>query len=950
MAARSTPPSEHRGWRASRGIVFAVLAVAAAAAMSVVARPWVSATPFALFHLAIVAATLRSGPWAGWIATGLAVLAVDWLLLEPIGALTLDPPSLAALLVSGIVGGMLVMLVTRIQRHEQIGRQRQREVERLNRLYDALSRINQVIVTETARDHLFGEVCRILVERGGFGMAWIGWHDPEARRLVPVASWGDASGYLRDLEIRTDTTSEAQGPSGIAFRENRPYVADDAQRDPATVPWRARLARHGYRASAAFPIRRGQAPGGTLNVYAREAGFFRTQEVALLEEAVSDLSFALDSAEREEARRRAEAEAARERRLVDRMFESIPGVLYLYDEAGRFLRWNANFLAATGYTDEEMAARHPLDFFRGEEAGLLAERIGAVFATGEASIEAEFVAKDGSARPYLFTGRRVELDGRPCLVGIGIDISDRVQAEVERRRSEERYHSTLENLMEGGQLIGRDWRYLYLNPAAEIQNRRPNADLLGRTMLECWPGIEDTPVLGALRRCMEERVATYIETEFTFPDGTSRWFEVRAQPVPEGLFVLSIDVTGRREAEAGARELRQRLEMVVEHLREGLVIADPAGEHFHWNPAALRILGFDDLEEGRRRRAEFGTIFEIFGSDGTPLPNERWPLARVRRGESIEDLEVRVRRRDRDWERIISYAGTPVTLAEGRQLAFVTLRDVTARVKAEQALREAKSGLERSVAERTAELQTALVRAEGSDRLKSAFLATMSHELRTPLNSIIGFTGILLQELPGPLNPEQTKQLGMVRSSARHLLDLINDVLDISKIEAGQLEVRQEPLDLRTAIGRALATVKPMADQRGLFLELRAPADLPILVSDRRRVDQILLNLLHNAVKFTERGGVTLTVGLGVSVADGRPAVQIAVTDTGIGIAPDDLATLFQPFRQLDTGLARQHEGTGLGLAICRRLAQLLGGEIQATSTPGVGSTFVATLPIEPGT
>jgi len=315
---------------------------------------------------------------------------------------------------------------------------------------------------------------------------------------------------------------------------------------------------------------------------------------------------------------------------------------------------------------------------------------------------------------------------------------------------------------------------------------------------------------------MQERIALHDEVEFVFPDGSSGWFDIRSQPAPEGIFVLSIDVSERKAAE--------------------------------------------------------------------------------------------------------------------------------------RALHELNENLERRVATRTDELQMALIRAESADRVKSAFLATMSHELRTPLNSILGFTGIILQGLAGPLTPEQTKQLGMVQRSSQHLLALINDVLDISKIEAGEMKVHFESFDLCASIEHVKDLIAPLAQRNGLTLNVTVPVELPPLVSDRRRVVQILLNLLNNAVKFTKKGMISLTVELIGNPDLGEPrSVRMQVADTGMGIKKEDLSVLFEPFRQLDSSLARQHEGTGLGLAICRRFATLLGGNVHAESTIDVGSVFTVILPLTPG-
>jgi len=232
---------------------------------------------------------------------------------------------------------------------------------------------------------------------------------------------------------------------------------------------------------------------------------------------------------------------------------------------------------------------------------------------------------------------------------------------------------------------------------------------------------------------------------------------------------------------------------------------------------------------------------------------------------------------------------------------------------------------------------------EAVSRHKSEFLANMSHELRTPLNAIIGFSEVLGEQMFGPLNEKQAEYAQDILSSGRHLLSLINDILDLSKIEAGRMELELGRFHLPTTVENALTLVRERATRHGLGLEVSLDPRLGDFVGDERKIRQVLLNLLSNAVKFTPPGG---RIGIQAMPTDG--AVELSVSDTGIGIAPGDQAVIFEEFRQVGTDYARKREGTGLGLALARRFVSLHGGEIWVKSELGKGSTFTFKLPVRP--
>jgi signal transduction histidine kinase len=396
-------------------------------------------------------------------------------------------------------------------------------------------------------------------------------------------------------------------------------------------------------------------------------------------------------------------------------------------------------------------------------------------------------------------------------------------------------------------------------------------------------------------------------------------------------------------AEADVRAERDRLDLIIDSVADPILVTDPSGKILLMNTPGERLFtapegSSDELQRAvRTNDAHFTSFVSNVFLSGTS--------ARFRGEIGLTDPEAN---RPLPVEAISG----KVMSEHGEVTAVVTIlhdrTEALEKARLYEQLERASKELEEKVREATAELvrrnellQRQAIELEQASQLKSQFLANMSHEFRTPLNAILGYTSMLLQGVNGELTAPQKRNLTRVDSNAKHLLNIINDLLDISRIEAGKMPLHAEQFELPTLIGELLAEAEPLIQQARLSASTELPSELPPLTSDRQKVKQIVLNLLTNAIKFTPHGAVRVSAGYD----SGRDEVTISVKDTGIGIAEKDQQKIFEDFRQADDSVTRQYGGAGLGLSICRRLANMLGGRITVDSRVGAGSTFTLRVP-----
>jgi two-component system cell cycle sensor histidine kinase PleC len=425
--------------------------------------------------------------------------------------------------------------------------------------------------------------------------------------------------------------------------------------------------------------------------------------------------------------------------------------------------------------------------------------------------------------------------------------------------------------------------------------------------------------------------------------GRPVWIDARGQGFgksPEGGFAriigVALDVTEERLAQARAQSAETRLRDAIESVSEAFVLWDRNGRLLMSNRNYRSFFRLEPqvLKPGIERE-ELETLAKLAIRQEFPALGGR---KGVREAELVDGRWVQIS------ERTTAEGGLVVTAAD---ITALKAQEEARRIN-EDELRRAVVNLERSqeqLSELARKYEQEKVRAEGANQAKSEFLANMSHELRTPLNAINGFSEIMIAEMYGPLGDARYRSYCQdILSSGQHLLALISDILDMSKIEAGKMSLRFEPLSLEEVAEDALRLVRNRAEAAGLALRLDFD-DLPDVEADYRAIKQVLLNLLSNAVKFTPRGGrVTVRAELRNDAVGQR--VRISVHDTGIGITPDDLARLARPFEQIESQHAKTQQGTGLGLALTKALVEMHGGLLDLRSAPGQGTSAIFSLPV----
>ncbi len=621
--------------------------------------------------------------------------------------------------------------------------------------------------------------------------------------------------------------------------------------------------------------------------------------------------------------------------IEDAVMEAAMDAIVMMNHEGKILRWNAAAEHIFGYARDEAVGQ--------EMASLIIppalrdthrHGLARYLETGENAVvgkrlEITAVRRSGEEFPIELAVARLEQPGQPLFVGYVRDLTGMKRVEQERAQLARSNNLLLNSTIEGIYGVDLNGNCTFINKAGARMLGYAPEEIIGKNVHALThhhrPDGSPYPVESCLiyQAFRNGRSCRRDDEVFWRRDGSSFAVEYSSAPIIEngviqGAGVTFTDIAKRKQAEEDLRHSEERFRSLIEATSQIVWTNTAQGEMRGDQPGWARYTG--------QRYAQYQGYgwADAVHPDDREYSVEEWKKAVSNR--AIYHIEMRVRRYDGVYRQFL-VRGVPVLETDGSIREWVGVHiDITERKQDEEELLRAKDAAEAAV------------------RAKSEFLATMSHEIRTPMNAVIGMTGLMLDT---NLTLEQQEYAHIIRDSGDALLTIINDILDYSKIEAGQLEVEHRPFDVRECIETAMDLLATRAAEKGLELAYVIEPNTPTtVVGDVTRVRQILVNLLSNAVKFTEQGEVVLSLSAQAGEGE-RAELQFTVRDTGIGIPADRMDRLFRSFSQVDASTTRKYGGTGLGLVICKRLCEMMNGSIRVESRVGQGSTFFVTLPVE---
>lgn len=590
------------------------------------------------------------------------------------------------------------------------------------------------------------------------------------------------------------------------------------------------------------------------------------------------------------------------------------------------VHWSDQFFRICGYEPNEVtpSVRLSLDMVHPDDRQVTEYMFRQTLEFGnDYRVENRIVRPDGSIR-YVYSQAIVDKDisGKPLrLRGVFFDITDRKEAEEARHQQEERYHQIIHSLAEGLQILDHDFRFVYLNPAALQQSHYTEDQIIGKTAMELYPGVEDSELFRTLKQCLNEKCSKIIESEFTFPDGSKNLFELRIKPWIEGLLILSVDITERKRAEEHKLKAEARYRALVENSSEGITLMDKDFKVIYRSPANSKITGWTEEELSKKQSLE-----DVHADD-----REHLYLAVKNATEQSSKpvpFQFRVRHRQGHY---IWLEGLMTNMLSNSDVEAIVLnfRDVTERKVAEEKIAQMNDELEQKVLERTAQF-------EAVNKELEAFSYSVSHDLRAPLRAIDGYASMIEEDYEKVLDEEGRRLLGNIQQNAKKMSALIDDLLAFSRL--GKKVIQKKQLNMNELLEGVLIDLGKSQQHHATI----SVDDLLPAFGDYSLIHQVLINLVSNAVKYSSKKEKPL---VHVSSRKEDKYVVYTIRDNGVGFDMKYAHKLFGVFQRLHT--MDEFEGTGVGLAIVQRIVTKHGGQVTADATPDEGSVFSFSLPIQ---